>query len=387
MKILVSGGWSYGNIGDEAIATATEYLLRRGFPGTQLTFTAYDPESFEACHGFPALASVHRQLSRFGEDGLELGTVLSDLPRFGLQEFAGQLDENTLFVMSGGGYFAEGWKSQFVARLTEIAIAKAKGAKVAVVGQSIGPVHTAGGRQALKEQLNRCDYLCVRDRSTQSFLRSLRLDVEVNLAPDVANIIADIIPAQPRENLVNIMPAAYSGYVSVGERKRKNPLAEKIKKRLSPAGIRYRLEMRKLVRELAKEYPLQFVLSTQWDWDRKFVDFLCAGLDSARYTVITGENTRQLCDSLSKGQLLISTKMHPIIISASYGIPAVAIAYNFKVDDYMASLGAGERCIRIDRVNAGKMLQILRQADGVDSSDLKEKVYDITAQLVRLCGE
>lgn len=385
MKILVSGGWSYGNIGDEAIATATQYLLRQSFPGAELTFTAYDPESFAACHGFPALTSVHAHLSRFPAETLTLEAVLAQPGRFGLDEFAGQLDGDTLFVMSGGGYFTESWRSQFVARLAEMAIAKEKGAKVAVIGQSIGPVYSDGGKEALKKQLSGCDFLCVRDESTRDFLASLGLEAE--LAPDVANVIADIIPAQPQENLINIMPAAYSGYVSVGENKKRNKLLEKIKKRISPAGIRYKRQMRALVHTLAKEYPLQFVLSTQWDWDRKFVDYLCAGLDSSRYSVITGENTRQLCDSLSKGQYLISTKMHPIILSASYGIPAIGIAYNFKVDDYMASLGAQERCVRIDRVNARRMLDMMAASRQVDASGLKRQVYEMMARLARLCGE
>lgn len=135
MKILVSGGWSYGNIGDEAIATATEYLLRRSFPETELTFTAYDPENFATCHGIQALASVHKQLSRFPAEVLTLEGVLGDLPRYGLSEFAGELDSDTLFVMSGGGYFTESWGSQFVARLAELAIAREKGAKIAVIGK------------------------------------------------------------------------------------------------------------------------------------------------------------------------------------------------------------------------------------------------------------
>ena len=379
MKIVVSGGWSYGNIGDEAIATATEYLLRSTFPEAALRFTSFDPAGFESCHGIPAMESVHKRLSQVPPEKLTFGAVMADPEAFGLSEFVEALDGDTLFIMSGGGYFTEGWKSQFVARLAEIAIARARGAKVAVIGQSIGPVFTDEGKARLKEQLRQCDYLCVRDTSTQRFLASLGLEAE--LAPDVANVIADVLPAQPRENVVNIMPASFSAYVAVDDRRQRNPLVEKFRKRLSPAGIRYKLQMRKLIRLLAREYPLRFVLSTQWGWDRKFVDYLCAGLDPSRYTVTVGQSTKQLCAELSRGKYLVSTKMHPIIISASYGIPAVGIAYNFKVDDYMASLGAQDRCFRIDRVNAGNMLEALKASRTVDAAPLKAQVYAMMARL------
>lgn len=380
MKIVVSGGWSYGNIGDEAIATATEYLLKRQFPHAELIFTAYDPEGFEKCHGIPALPSVHKLLS--GAPLPDRDAVLEDPERFGLAPFAELLDENTLFLMSGGGYFTESWASQFTARLAELSIAHSRGAKIAVIGQSIGPVASSEGRQVLARLLNTCQFLSVRDRSTQKFLQSLSLRLPVALAPDVANVICDILPAQPRQELVNIMPASYSNYVSVERIRRRHPLLEKFQKRLSPAGIRYRLQMRRLVRKLAQQYPIQFVLSTHWAWDRKFVDYLCRGLDRNRYTVITAQNTRHLCDSLSRGKYLISTKMHPIILSAAYGIRCVAISYNFKVDDYMASLGAEERCFRIDGVNADQMLCALTASSaGEDSSTLRSQVYGMMARL------
>lgn len=375
MKIVVSGGWSYGNIGDEAIATATEYLLKRQFPNTELIFTSYDPEAFEACHGIPALPSVHRALAALPEETLCYDAVLADPEGFGISHFSRLMDEQTLFIMSGGGYFTESWKSQFVARLAEMAIAQSRGAKVCVIGQSIGPVFSQTGRQQLARLLNSCHFLSVRDRSTQEFLQSLELTLPVRLSPDVANVIADIIPPQPREPLVNIMPASFSGYVSVTQARERSPLLAKLRKRLSPAGIRYKLQMRKLVRMLSRQYPIQFVLSTHWSWDRNFVDYLCRRLDPDRFRIIVSENTRHLCDSLSCGQYLISTKMHPIILSASYGISAVAIAYNFKVDDYMASLGASDRCFRIDRVNAKQMLAALTAAEAVDASALKAQVY------------
>lgn len=381
MKIVVSGGWSYGNIGDEAIATATAWLLDRTFPDAEKLYTAYDPESFLSCHGIPALPSVHACLSRFPEQSLDADAVCADPEGYGLGEIAARLDEDTLFVMSGGGYFTENWRSQFVARLAELRLASARGAKVALIGQSIGPVYSEAGREALTQALTLCDFLSVRDESTRALLREL--GVESGLAPDVANVIGDILPGRKRERVVTVMPAAYSPYMAADERKKQNKLLQKFQKRLSPGGIRYKRQMRRLMELLAKDYPLRFVMSTQWDWDKKFTDYVCAGLNQERYTVVNCENTAELCAELSAGGFLVSTKMHPIIISASYGVGAIGISYNFKVGDYMASLGAGERCFRIDRVDAEKMAAIVRSGmdKTVDSAPLKEQVYAMMQKL------
>lgn len=381
MKIVVSGGWSYGNIGDEAIATATAWLLDKTFPQWEKVYTAFDPKDFRACHASEALPSVHACLSRFPEPSLDADKVCADPEHYGLGDFVASLDEDTLFLMSGGGYFTENWHSQFVARLAELRLASARGAKVALIGQSIGPVYSEAGRAALKQALLLCDFLSVRDESTQRLLKELGL--ESHLAPDVANVMGDILPARERQNAVTVMPAAYSPYMAADERKKQNKLLQKFQKRLSPGGIRYKRQMRLLMELLAKDYPLRFVMSTRWDWDKKFTSHVCSRLKPEQYTVVDCATTEELCGELSAGGFLVSTKMHPIIISTSYGIGAIGISYNFKVSDYMASLGASHRCFRIDRVNARKMAAIVKDGMGktVDSEALKARVYAMMRRL------
>lgn len=390
MKIVVSGGWSYGNIGDEAIAAATIHLIRRYFPGASVKYTAYDPEDFYQNHGIHAAPSLHARLEK--ESPAELERMLATLDDPALAEYRSMMDADTVFIMSGGGYFHQNWLPQFYTRLLEIEVAKKCGARVALIGQSIGPVFSGKGRQLLRQTLNLCDYLCVRDVSTTELLGSLDLSVPVAYAPDLAMVICDAIgPAQkPAQRIISIMPAAYSAYVSNQRKKPKNKWVEKVKKHLLPAGRNYPRQLRKLLRGLLEDekVKIRFVLSTTWAWDRKLAEALAAELPAHRCEIRFCKTCRELCDSLSGGSLTISTKMHPLIISASYGIGTIGISYNYKVDDFMALINSEDSCFHIDKVRAEDILARVktRQGSTLDPSKYQQAVYDSFAALARSVG-
>lgn len=392
MKILVSGGWSYGNIGDEAIAAATIQLVARYFPGCPVTYTAYDPQDFARNHGIAAQPSLHSVLGPLNGDKAALEKLLRCPGDPRLQSFNRLVDADTVLIMSGGGYFHEHWTSQFYARLLEIRLAKRAGAKVALVGQSIGPVYSDAGRRLLEKALNMCDYISVRDTSTQALLGQLKLQIPVHVSPDVALITRDIFPACPKQALpvVNVMPAAFSSYVPNTQRRAPNKWVQKLKKRLSPAGIRYARQFKKLVKALAlsPDCKLQFVLSTTWRWDREFVDSLVKGIPADSYIIHSCETFDALCTQLSAGDAIISTKMHPLIVSASYGSIPLGISYNYKVDDFMALIGCTDQCFANHRLSANRILQTLREKWGAppDVTDRMAQVYAGFASLAHTVG-
>ena len=76
MRFIISGGWSYGNIGDEAIADATVYLFETFFPGSQFVYTSYDVKDFAEKHpGKMVAASVHKLI---GNDYHKFENIVED---------------------------------------------------------------------------------------------------------------------------------------------------------------------------------------------------------------------------------------------------------------------------------------------------------------------
>lgn len=382
MKIITSGGWSYGNIGDEVILTSTIFLLHKYFEKDNLIFTSYNKNEFMKYYNDKVVFSLHYLLEKEDINIQNYNDVLSNIDYYGLNDYVNMFDQDTLFIMSGGGYFVEDWESQFVSRLLEIAIAKSKGAKVVVIGQSIGPIITRNGMVALKNELNKCDYIAVRDLDTIQLLKDIEVQTKVNYIPDLAVVISDILPSKNRDkNTIGIMPAAYSSYTSISSNK-KNKFIEKIKKRFSKPGILYRKEYKKIINELSKNNKIKIILSTQWKWDIDFAKYLIKDVNQEKIDFIYTTNAKELCEQLSKINVLISTKMHPLIVASSYNIPTIGISYNFKVDNYMKMIGREKYCCRIDELKATNILPLVNSNEIDINMDLfKEKVYQMMYQI------
>ena len=391
MKIIVSGGWSYGNVGDEAIATASISLCGSFFHNNHIIYTAYSPESFQKCHQIRAQKSVHRLLEDANcSSGYE--EVINHPKENGLSIFVDMLQQGDLFIMSGGGYFIESCKSlQFLSRLVEIELAKRAGCKIVLMGQSIGPILSEIDRKRVSQALSNCTRIYVRDQSTLEYLHILNDKVDVRFAPDLAVIIPDIFDKDKlcisdiKDNTISVMPAHYSLYQRVNQKKKLPRICETILRKLSPSSINYRIQLRKLIRKLSYHYKIRFVMSTNWVWDQSFATSITKGIDKDRYEFVTCTSTDELVKSLITTKCLISTKMHPLIIASSYNVPTIGISYNYKVDNYMKMIHREAYCYHIDNIDADKMFEqvesIVNEPADSNGQAFRKTVYEMMADI------
>lgn len=228
MKIVVSGGWSYGNLGDDAILEATAVLLRRHVPSAEIVWTAYDV-GFAKASGIELSGelrpSAHRFIDRTHSFWM-LQTVGKSIgyaqwPRFWGKRFgryvrplietvdawcdhvtdpAEAFRNADVFLMSGGGYFNR-WPSMFCARLRELELAHANGCRTVLLGQSIGPF-SPEQHEMLRQALSRNDRICVRDAESAREIGELGFSAE--LAPDLALGLPTAVPRIP--GLVTVVP-------------------------------------------------------------------------------------------------------------------------------------------------------------------------------------
>lgn len=383
MNILISGGWSYGNIGDEVIASSTIFLCDKFFSEDKKTYTAYDVADFKKEHQMDAVASVHKVIC---DNHLEAYS-LKDIVNLEIwAEYLNRIDENTLFIMSGGGYWGGNWRSQILARFTEILLAKKKNAKVIVIGQSIGPIYEEY-HEDFKKVFEQIDYIAVRDISSAKYLKNL-VGKDIPIYPDLAVVISDCFFKCESKKVISIMPAAYTEYTDIHQKKNRSKLFLKLNRHFSIGAITYRLTYKKLIRYLANKckYKIQFVMSTNWSWDEAFLQKLIREIDSDNYEIYRNCDAKQLSEVLSTGEMVISSKMHPIIISTSYGIPSIAISYNYKVDDFMNYVGRTDFCNNVDRFYYKTVINQVRRclSEGkVDPEEKKAKVYALFNDILK----
>lgn len=392
MKIVLSGGWSYGNIGDEAIAKSTVHLLEKYFPEAELILYSYDQDNFYYHHNRASLQSIHKIVDSQHIDSLDiLPLIMENSSKYGMDEFEKHMDENTLFIMGGGGYFNTRWNTMFISRIIEIELAHKNGAKIALIGQSIGPIDS-NHSEVFTSALRKCDYINVRDADTENFIKSLLPDTEIYRGADTAIIISDVYEKdiKRKENVVSVMAAGYSTYVPIEGNKIQSRFFNKLLGRLTLKYYIYEYKLMRIIKELVEEDQafICFTMSTDWDFDIAFTKRITKRLKKENYEIIKNPTVDTLCEKLMESPRILSSKMHPIIISASYGVEGVAISYNFKIDNFMASLDSSESCYRNDKLNKEQIVEKLKNKTRSSEyfisnvEKAKKSVYDMMEYMV-----
>lgn len=378
MRLVVSGGWSYGNVGDEAIAVSTLYLAKKFFSEYELLVTAYNTNDFLRHHSINALKSIHAIIAdEFEQNNISIEYYLHSGNKE-ITEYISYFDKDTIFLMSGGGYISGTWNDQIFARILEIEVAKMKGAKVFIIGQSIGPIYSKKLSKIFVEAANKCDFLSVRDGQSIEYLKEIGVIKDINLTSDLAMIISDVYPFEgENKNHICVMPACYTKY-------QPNYVTEKSSLRIFLGKIhnrynmyKYRRKINKIVANISKQRHIDFVLSTDWDADFNYVQRIIQNTGIKDYSIYRELSILKMCGVLASGELTISSKMHPLIISTSYLIPTIGISYNFKTDHFMDIISRGGCCFRNSKIDTRKCEQIIERDLGKkierDGIELKKK--------------
>ena len=98
MKLLISGGWSYGNIGDEVIAESTIKLFSRAFNEKEILYTSYCPQDFKEQHKTTAVDSVHKIIEKKVKSISDFKEIVNNTEKYGLEEYSKLIDEKTIFI-------------------------------------------------------------------------------------------------------------------------------------------------------------------------------------------------------------------------------------------------------------------------------------------------
>lgn len=400
-RIVISGGWSYGNLGDEIIAKCTIDLVDKYFPEAEKVYTSYEPANFCETHKIKAIESVH---SIFYKAGYELDAVeksVQNPDEYGLEEFASLFDTNTLFIMSGGGYFDGRWFSQFAARIVEMQLAQKAGAKTVLLGQSVGPLVNSLESSMLKAVLEQCDYINVRDNDSLKLIQPLVPEKHISCTSDIAITISDLLPLTgQREKKCNLIVQIYTEYVANGVLNgKKNETFEKIKKRILLRQYRYDAAWIRMLRMLRKhtDYKCNIVLNVQGTEKvsnahfAKYANKLKKFSRCHEVEIVSCADIQDFCERLATAEMIVSCKMHPLIISSSYGVKTYALSQHYKIDAYMEWIGREDMCCKNSRFNPKTLMkQMFLENDTIQkrSQELieqrKQEVYQVFEALVKL---
>lgn len=217
MNILISGGWGYGNLGDDAILISTIELILSKYPDANIKIFSYSDvdtsrlfhkkniECYNSIHKIVYGNSAYRFLSirnkSFNYHALPypLKGILLRLSNFiSLKKDSRRTDDlkkskkfskidklfktADLFIMSGGGYF-NNWTESCLSHMQEIKLAKKYKVKTVLAGLTLDDFNEYL-KDDVMEYVSYANAIALRDTNSIAVLNSY--GIKASLIPDLA---------------------------------------------------------------------------------------------------------------------------------------------------------------------------------------------------------
>ncbi len=278
MRVLVSGYYGFGNLGDEALLAG----MLTGLQEHTVTVLSQNPDATRALHG---VGAAHR-----------------------LRGLAALLNHDAL--ISGGGGLLQDKTSARSLRyyLGVLELAKRLGKRTVVYGQSVGPLSPDGERTVARAL--RGVPVAVRDRPSQDLLA--RLGVPAELVADSALLLPEPAPVAPED------PAPVL-FIPRGSYPEVTTALAQLAGRLEAEGV--------VVAGLA--------LQPGED------DAPLGVLRRAAPTLqkLSAATPQAALEQIAGSRHVVSARLHGLILAARAGVPFSGVAYDPKVAAFLTETG------------------------------------------------
>lgn len=315
MKIVFCGYFGFGNLGDEAILKIEIEHLKKAFPDAKL-FVLSDTDT------------LPEGVKRIGRKNL---LALSRI-----------LDENTVFVVGGGGVLQDRTSLKSLLYYTSlIRYAAAKGAVPVLFANGIGPILTSVGANAATQAVSLCRYVSVRDPYSKKILTDLGIPSEKAMlgADPVFSLTEEIRNPKAGE------PDEKKSLLAVSLRSGCEDSLGRICNAVSVFCLENRLE------------PVFVPMQPDTDTEiNKKAAHLTGG------TVKVCNDINELALLLKKSEKSIGQRLHFSICSVIAGTPPVALSYDPKVENVLSFADTGCE-ILTGNPSAKEILTALRRTE------------------------
>ncbi len=378
-KIFLSGGWGYGNLGDNAILAGTLKCITEADPSIALHIESFDIDELRALHGLPSVPSLHKQISDAVANDQTIQTrlkawlatdnavAIDEMPDF-LKSTFNEMRNSGAVIFAGGGYFNDTWVEAFPIRLAEFRMAVLCGRPCYILAQTIGPFSLQNASGPLVKILPKFTAITYRDKQSAQTLESAGVPSDIlSYTADLAHLVgkhSDETDSPHGQNTIGLMLQNFRRHENVTGYSERGS----IRSRLGYVTVLLR-SLNIVSRRLNSP---KFVVFSSTTWDKKFLRIFCRlarliGVD-ANYVDVTGRPVEEFIRACQSVKVMVSTNMHPIILATVANIPVVALSYHFKLDDYMDRIGRSSSCLRIDSFTASQLADSIAEACNRGSS-------------------
>lgn len=276
-----------------------------------------------------------------------------------------------LLMVSGGGQLDEYWGGPWghpYALFKWALLAKITGSRFVVLSVGTCALRSKLSVFFIRRALSLASYRSYRDETSKELLKDMDFTRNDEVYPDLAFSYSN--------------PRGFEGSLSVRKDNSKvigiSPICY-----LAPYGWpdqdpavygRYFEALLGLVRILAKRGHAIVLFSSDGPDERivnDIVDALAAENDPEVMSRVSHPCTRtlpELLDQLGTLDLVVTSRLHGVLLSHRFCLPVLAISYDRKVDTYMSDIGLSEYCVDIHNVGTDSLLEVYeRMAERSDA--------------------
>ncbi len=354
MKIFLIGWFGAGNMGDEAILLSDLLWLREKIHGAEFYILSFDPERTRR------LTEKIPEVRRILKMGSKANAIRSDF--MGILKAFRKVD---LVLIGGGGIFQDIYNRYPIPFFTAMALlAKWNRKTLLLYCVGIGPIRTWLGRRLCRLAANTANMVSVRDSESRALLKEIGVTKEIVLSADPVFLL------KPQKN--EVVEELCHKYRLDGHR----PLVGVCVQELFLWDNETRKGLAEVLDTLIAEKGAGIVflpLGVYRDgWLRKkgldSVDMAAskrlAELMTGEYILVADELSPQnLLAVIQKMDLMVSMRLHGLIMGLSMGVPAVALTYReeIKIKNLMRRLDQKDRLFEVGMLDKEKLLHKLTE--------------------------
>lgn len=320
-KILISGYYGAGNIGDESILRAVVDNLRERLDDIEITVLSKSPEYTSEKYDVRSAARK------------SLFAVIREIRRCDL-------------LISGGGSLLQDVtsKKSIIYYLAVMWLAKLFGKDFFIYSQGIGPINSNFNRRLTAGILKKASGIVVRDISSKELLIEIGIPEErIVVTADPVLRIKKSDPETGREILAGEGFVRKEGFTVVGfaikERNLQSGFVDELclsmENLLSRGDIQIVLIPFHFSEDMAVAGALEERLSA-----KGYGDNVC----TIRHKYLTEE----MLSIIGNMDLLVGVRLHALIHAAIMGVPMIGISYDPKINSFMKSIGMKAMCMIYD---------------------------------------
>lgn len=228
------------------------------------------------------------------------------------------IKEAEIILFGGGGLFQDKEKRAFLMWSFFLRICLFFNKKVALVGNSIGPLNKSISRLQAQQLFNQLPFISVRDQDSYDLLKEIGItETKISLATDCAFFLAPIKKATQKNKPILLI--LHGEYTSESQIKKIKKFVQYLKNKKEKV---YFLAMQKRVSN-----------------DHKMAEKLGIPL-------LEADSVKEIVDYISSAKFILSSRLHGIILSILASVPFLAFSEMPKVKGFLASAGLSKYFIQ-----------------------------------------